>query len=510
MLVLSLRLTSGHLIYPLDDTYIQMTMAKNSVLHDTWGVTRHGFSGSSSSPLWTLLIAGTYLLFGVNEVTPFVLSLLFGTVAVIVTYSVLSRHVSSQRWVLAGTLLSMFLTPLPPVAFLGMEHALHAALSLGLVWLAARTLGSAERLRPRDTMLLALLTVLLTAARYEGLFLALVVCVLFLLNRRFAPALVVGTAAVVPPAAYGLWSLSKGSLFLPNSVLLKGSVPGLSVEGIVQTLFGYNAWTNAGKSPHLLLLVIVAVSLAMLRRLRESGWSTSTYALTLFVGTAVLHLSFAQAGWFYRYDAYLVLIALTAVTAAAWELRPAFRINLLASPRRVAVVLFLALIFSPLVLRAARFLCTLPQATKNIYEQQYQMGRFLRRFYRDRSVAVNDIGAVSFLADVKLFDIWGLANLELTRLKLHNQYSDELALSRAKQESVQIAMVYPEWFSSPAWIEVGQWRIRGNVTCAHADVSICAVDSSATTELVRNLIAFAPDLPADVEQSGRYTRQPTR
>ena len=93
------------------------------------------------------------------------------------------------------------------------------------------------------------------------------------------------------------------------------------------------------------------------------------------------------------------------------------------------------------------------------------------------------------------------------RLKLHNQYTDELALGRAKQEGVEVALVYRQWFSSPAWTEVGQWRIRGNVTCAHDDVSICAVDSSATAELVRNLRAFASDLPADVEQFGPYTQK---
>ena len=507
LLVLSLRLTSGRLIYPLDDTYIQMAMAKNTVLHGIWGVTRYGFSSSSSSPLWTSLIAGTYLLFGVNETAPFVLSLLFGTAAVIVTHSVLSQHVSSQRWVFAGCLLSIFLTPLPSIAFLGMEHALHAVLALGLVWLVAKILASGERLSLRDVMQLALLFALLTAVRYEGLFLALVVCVLLLLNRRFAPTFGVAAGAAIPPVAYGVWSVSQGGLFLPNSVLVKGSLPGPGVKGIVQTLFGYVAWANAGKSPDLLLLLIVAAFLLVLQTWKKPAWSASTYTLVLFVGTAVLHLNFAQAGSLYRYDAYLVLVGLTAVTAAAWEFRPAIRTIPLASPRRAAAALFLLLVFSPLVIRAARFLGTLPQASKNIYEQQYQMGRFLGRYYCDRPVAVNDIGAVSFLADVRLLDLWGLAGPELARLKLHNQYTDELPLGRAKQEGVEVAMVYRQWFSSPAWTEVGQWRIRGNVTCAHDDVSIYAVDSSATAELVRNLRAFASDLPADVEQSGLYTQK---
>jgi hypothetical protein len=506
MLVLSLNLTSGRLIYPLDDTYIEMAMAKNSVLHGVWGVTRYEFSGSSSSPFWTLLITVAYYLFGVNEVAPFVLSVLSGTVAVMVVYSVLKKHISSRPVIFAACVLGILLAPLPPVAFTGMEHALHAALTLGLVWLAARVLSSPGRLRLRDALLLAALTTFLTAIRYEGLFLALVLCVLLLLNRRVIATAVVGASALFVPVAYGIWSVSAGWYFLPNSVLLKGSLPGLSAKGIIQTLFGYNAWANAGKSPHLLLLLIVASFLLVVRAWRKSTRSTTSYALVIFIGTALLHLNFALAGWFYRYDAYLVMTGLTAIAVAAWELRLALRINTLASPRRAAATLFLVLVFSPIAIRAARSLYNTPQATRNIYEQQYQMGLFLDKYYRGTVVAANDIGAISFLADTRLLDLIGLASRQLARLELHNHYSEEQAIGFVKQEGVRIAVVYRDWFSSPDWVEVGQWRIKDNVACARDNVSIYAVDSSATAELVRNLRAFASDLPADVEQSGLYTQ----
>jgi hypothetical protein len=55
-----------------------------------------------------------------------------------------------------------------------------------------------------------------------------------------------------------------------------------------------------------------------------------------------------------------------------------------------------------------------PQASRNIYEQQYQMGMFLKRCYPGKAVAVNDICAVSYLADVRLVDLLGLARMPLT------------------------------------------------------------------------------------------------
>ena len=59
-LTLSIRENQGHIIYALDDTYIHMAMAKNFSQHGVWGMTKYGFTSSSSSPLWTLLLSLCY------------------------------------------------------------------------------------------------------------------------------------------------------------------------------------------------------------------------------------------------------------------------------------------------------------------------------------------------------------------------------------------------------------------------------------------------------------------
>ena len=65
-----MKRNDGHLIYPLDDTYISMAMGKNLAEHGVWGVTRHEFSSTSSSLIWPLLLAAADRVLGTNELVP--------------------------------------------------------------------------------------------------------------------------------------------------------------------------------------------------------------------------------------------------------------------------------------------------------------------------------------------------------------------------------------------------------------------------------------------------------
>src|SRR4029079_15508368 len=68
---LSVARNDGHFSYSLDDAYIHMAMARNQANHGVFGVTPHGFTSSSSSPLWVVLVACCYRLFGVSDLVPF-------------------------------------------------------------------------------------------------------------------------------------------------------------------------------------------------------------------------------------------------------------------------------------------------------------------------------------------------------------------------------------------------------------------------------------------------------
>lgn len=51
----SVSKTGNHYVYPLDDAYIHLAVAKNFAIHHVWGITEYQFSSTSSSPLFTFI-----------------------------------------------------------------------------------------------------------------------------------------------------------------------------------------------------------------------------------------------------------------------------------------------------------------------------------------------------------------------------------------------------------------------------------------------------------------------
>src|SRR5438552_1524631 len=130
----------GHVVYVLDDAYIHMAVAKNLAQHSVWGISQYGFSSATSSIAWPLLLAGAYLLFGPNEIASLLLNLVFATALVWVAYTILRSHKVQPAASLVALLAIVFATPLPPLIFTGLEHSLHALVTMAFVYLAARVI----------------------------------------------------------------------------------------------------------------------------------------------------------------------------------------------------------------------------------------------------------------------------------------------------------------------------------------------------------------------------------
>jgi hypothetical protein len=506
LLYLSLGRSQGRLVYPLDDSYVHMAMAKNMALHGVWGVTSEQFTSASSSPLWTALLAFTYTMTGVSDWPPLAWNLLIGTAAVVSVHRLLVEARYSPLAAMVATVGVTFAGTLATMTLLGMEHTLHLLLTLWFVTLGARMAGGDAR--QGDWWPLAALAAVLTVTRYEGLFAVACVAGVLTMTGRWRTGLVIAAAGAMPVVIYGLWSQSQGSFMLPNSVLLKGVTPALTVVGVIKLVIFWPALTALSVNPHLAVLLIAALGLAVMAR-RDAGPSDRAWFTLIFAGCTLLHLQFARAGWFYRYEAYLVVLGLMAVATSAtgvewrdWRRQPAL------ASMAAAMVLVVVMAF-PLVRRGANALRQTPAAVSNIFEQQFQAGLFLDEFYRGRRVAVNDVGAIGYLADVRLLDVWGLASVDTAALKRQGAFTSDALADLAGRGAAEIAIIYPSWLGEyggvpPAWQKVGEWRVSDNVVLGESAMSFYAVSGPARDELVQNLSTFAGRLPATVVQEGVY------
>jgi hypothetical protein len=503
LLAFSLERTGGRLVYALDDPYIHMAMAKNLAQHQVWGVGPSHFTSSSSSLLWTSSIAALFAGFGVREAIPFVVNV----AVVLILVGVLFRQLSSRMnpaYVFASLVIAIFAAPLPALIFAGQEHILHALVTLLFVdraatWLAAPAAG----IRDRTFLTLCGLAVLLPLIRYEGLFLVGIVAALATLVRRWSEALLLLLVCVAPVAVYGAISASHGWYWLPNSVLIKATRPDFSSLADVVRTFGYNGYSRLVGVPALGFLVYASLAAFMLRFARGAR-DRLQWMLAIFLMMALTHAQFAQpqAFWFFRYEAYLIVVGWSGLALALGEWLDATRVRQTSGTSFVHAMLVLALIaLSPLPDRALRSLALVPRATTNIYSQQYQMGLFLKEFYRGTPVALNDIGAASFLGDIEPFDLVGLANREVASRMLNRwyQYDDIQELTEAAD--VRIAIVYDSWFRGripPTWRRAGIWVIPDNVVNGSDTVTFYATQPDAFPDLRSHLQEFSHELPDSV------------
>lgn len=517
--VLCLRGTQGHFVYPIDDVYIHMAVAKNLAGHGVWGITPYAFSCSTSSILWPLVLAAFYLFLGPVELVPLALNVLVAALALLVVHVLLTKWRLPGGYVLFALLGVFFLTPFPALIFTGMEHSLQVVASILLVYFAAE-----EIVREKDQSSGASLTwlyifaALSTLIRYEGLFLVLPICVLLFIRRRWRDSVSVGLSAVLPVIVYGAASASQGWFWLPNSVFLKGNIPSaFRAEGIASSVYGTFRWMP--RSAHILsLLVALAVLLVLWLHQEKRFWKRSSVMIVIVMVATVLHLRFAGLGWFSRYEAYLVALGIFVGAVAGFEYTrvppgPAAYSNA-SVLLKIAAGLLILYPLGPLWTRARYALWRIPRASRNNYEQFYQAGLFLKQYYRDAPVVMADIGEASFLGDTRLQDLQGLGSIDVARERIKGFLSADQIDQLTKTAGVKIGILPEELFRNgniafdglPAkWTRVGQWTISNNVVSDDETLSFFAVNPQEKHRLIDCLRQFGERLPADVVQAGDYT-----
>jgi hypothetical protein len=506
----ALALTGGHLVYALDDGYIHMSLARHVVQDGVWGLSSDSWASASSSLLWPVLLVALYLP-GPWAAAPLVLNLVFSCLALFIAHGMLRRGGLAPATTAAVLVLLVWLTPLATLTMEGMEHTLQICTSLAFLHLATRALAEPRLERGTLRALLAAAAAV-TATRYEGAFLVALAAGLFLLQRRARTAAAVALAGGLPIIAYGVVSLAKGGYFLPNPVVIKAPSGWVSPVADPYIFFLREPFYVFRHNEHLFVLMLAALALLALRSVPWSRHDERSYGLLLFAAAAYLQFTFGRPGWGWRYEAYLVFLGIVVLALAvgdAWVRRPRSVVSL-GVPRLLGTLLLAGVVLYPVAVRADDAWNWTARASANMYEQPYQTALFLQTYYSGSAVALLDVGAPTYYAEIQLLDLAGLGSNQVARESPHHWLPPERAHELAQEMGVRIAVLgktRPEIGGGvpSEWTEVGSWRIFHNVASGQDTITFFGTSPEEAQTLTAHLREFAPRLPPTVEQSGPYT-----
>ena len=489
--------------YPMDDTYIHTATARTLATTGVWGVSPASPAAASSSPLWTVLLAGAWLtsprawFVGL----PLALNLLAGCALILLLVGMFREKAAA----LALAAVIFCAAALPSVSMLGMEHLLHAFCALLLGLAGCRALADPDENSDFKTLAwIALLSAAADAVRYESLFLVAPLAALAALRRRWPLVLAFGLGAATPVLGFGLLWIHNGGWLLPNSLLLKTDVT--KAGGMASSLAAIAA--RSMKNLHsvnfigefsAMIIGVVAFLYFYWKKFRQVWDVPLLFGLCAVAATAA-HLAFASVGWLVRYEAWLIVLDLSALFLLAERLL---------APR--ALFLLAALVAA---LFAARVVDATARTVLSIDDRRVQHlapALFVKANYPGETIMVNDIGAVAWFApQSQALDVFGLGDNEPLRLSFSPGGYDSAALRDwALRANARIAILEVCWKAisrlvPDEWRLVASWRIPRNVVFGEHVIGFFATSPDEDVKLDRAMAQFP--LPEGVALKMRPSR----
>lgn len=488
---------NGIFTYPLDDAYIHMSISRSLMQHGIWGVTPFEFTSTSSSILYTLLLAGCFKLFGIKLMIPFIINVAAALVFIYWHSYILKQFLASWYLFLANVAM-VLLVPLAGMCVLGMEHILQIGFCTGFVWYTYALLSGKQK-SLRVYFLIAAICVL---TRYESLFLIGITAGVWLIfYKRWSVAIGLLFFMLLPVVLFGLYSIANGGFFLPNSLLAKSQLGSSGVTGFIK-MFSSKLLFNSLPAA-LLLFPFTYWLLFPIKDFLEIRYKP-LHVCWLIIGiTIISHVGLANLGWMFRYEAYLLALAFFMLSLSLPQIVPLLRSYSLWW--RISMGLFVAFICFSIISRVSIITFT-HKAINNIHDQQWQMGSFVSKFFPNTTIAVGDIGAVSFLnPSAKIMDLEGLASNEILMNK--NRLDSPFLKSYAIRNKATIGLFYTHLYTGkiPAsWELLGSWKLTNNFVGAGAEVGIFAIDRQSRDTILHALKRYNPQLPATVVSQGQF------
>ncbi len=484
-----LALNHGRFIYTMDDPYIHLSLADH-IRQGHYGVNAGEYSSPSSSIAWPFILA-LFSGYSWSEYVPFALNII-AAAATVMLFSRILLHILSptaaerNKHGFIGVVAAVMIPSLNIVGlvFSGMEHSLQTLIAAMTVWGMIR-LNDTSNL-PRW---LPWLLVVAPLIRYEAAAISLGGILLLMYHRRRLTALLVLLAIAALLGGFSAYLHSLGLPLLPASVIAKT----MSQKSIFHSLFK-RIYENITGGESAALIVCFGLLLW--------GWLSLPRARRMLAGCVVvsvgLSLLLGQFGSYYRYE---IAILTAATLGVLYTYKDAFAGFLRGEYTSVKYIVAPVIAGGAVFIQYWTTVPTVAVASNNIYEQQYQMSRFVEEFYR-QPVAVNDIGLVTYRSGGQyVLDLWGLSSYEALKARMSGAGASWIA-ELTQRHSIRVAMVYSPWFGAlpAAWRPVGYLHLRGKrISVGDAKVTIYALDEEMAQTIPQLLTAFGKTLPPGVQ-----------
>ena len=491
-LIAILLLNSGHFVFTLDDPYIHLALAEN-ILNGHYGINQNEFSAPSSSVLWPFIIVpfahlqfAAYALLVMNVAAAIGTMILFWKLLLPAYVNHSDEKNSFEKTLTLAAILTISIPAVNLVGLIytGMEHSAQLFFSTLIIY---GLIYEIEYKKIPWWFIVAI--VIAPLIRYECLALSLP-SILFIYIRGYrAKSISVASLLVCLLGAFAIFLNSLGLDSFPTSIIAKSTVvsSGGGVRPILEhfmrnLILARCIFLIAG----MLCLVYYALNKKLKKELRLLAFVIS---ISVF-----MHLLVGRYGGHNRYEIYIwsSLILTLLYLNKNWIYQLPKKIGFY---KMVTLMICLSGIFCAPYFIA---LITIPLASNNIYEQQYQMHIFATEY--NKPVAVNDLGYVSYQNNNYVLDLVGLASIDALRLRISDDTSGWMATA-TQDKDVELVMIYDEWFKDIPndWKKLGKlWLGKRRISPSESSVSFYAIGCKPYTDISQLIEKFSTTLPKGV------------
>jgi len=445
------RFTDGQGGVPLDDAWIHFQFARNLARGDGLSFNPGQPTSGSTAPLWTLLLAAVYFAGGEFPIAGQLLSAACFLAALAATYA-LGKRLAGNRWAawLAGAVVATN-GRMVWAGLSALETCLFATLSLIAIGAhlsdraacryrlrTAALFGLAALARPEGYLLFALSladytrSAVLRDTQHVSRFTSHASCIL-LSAATFA--------AIVLP--YLLFSLRTSGHLLPNTYHAKASVDFSLDLDFLSVTARYLILDN----PLLLPFYVLGLGVLLRRVSLLSLWSVGLPLVYAFLhaipyqhGRYLMPLIPCNAG-----IGVVGLLEAQCLTLWPSSLRGKGKSLLTASGRGLAALVSI-LVVAGTAWRLPTMASKYAWNVDNINEMHVALGRWVAEHTPpDTVLALNDIGAITYISERPVVDLAGLVTPEVVPL-LRTPDRDSLLADFMAERDVQYVIIFPNWF----------------------------------------------------------------